>query len=144
MSRSRLLRAFTESRRVIYTNRRKRLPRGMTMGDLAEEHAAAIRALRAGPVDVAGISTGGSIAQQLAADHPELVDRLVLVSTACRLSPHGRALQRRVAARRGPCRRWREPRPTSTCSRDAWRARSAPRRTGAGAAVGGRASRRRG
>jgi pimeloyl-ACP methyl ester carboxylesterase len=46
-----------------------------------------------------GISTGGSIAQQLAADHPDVVDRLVLLSTACRRGPEGRALQRRVAAR---------------------------------------------
>jgi pimeloyl-ACP methyl ester carboxylesterase len=99
MKRSTLLRPFAECRRVIYTNRRKRLPAGMTMADLAEEHAGAIRALRAGPVDVAGISTGGSIAQQLAADHPDVVDRLVLLSAACRLSPRGRALQRRVAAR---------------------------------------------
>jgi pimeloyl-ACP methyl ester carboxylesterase len=42
---------------------------------------------------------GGSIAQQLVADHPELVRRLVLASTACRLGPLGRELQRRVAAR---------------------------------------------
>jgi pimeloyl-ACP methyl ester carboxylesterase len=69
------------------------------MGELAEEHADAIRSLGAGPVDVAGISTGGSIAQQLAADHPDVVDRLVLLSTACRIGPEGRALQRRVAAR---------------------------------------------
>ncbi len=99
MRRSTLLRPFAESRRVIYTNRRKHLRRGMTMADLADEHADAIRALRAGPVDVAGISTGGSIAQQLAADHPDLVARLVLLSTACRLSPDSRILQRRVAAR---------------------------------------------
>jgi pimeloyl-ACP methyl ester carboxylesterase len=99
MKRSRLLRPFATCRRVIYTNRRKQLPRGMTMADLAEEHADAVRALGAGPVDVAGISTGGSIAQQLAADHPGVVERLVLLSTACRLSPQGRALQRRVAAR---------------------------------------------
>jgi pimeloyl-ACP methyl ester carboxylesterase len=44
------------------------------------------------------MSTGGSIAQQIAADHPDVVRRLVLVSTACRLSPEGRELQARVAA----------------------------------------------
>ena len=69
------------------------------MADLAEEHADAIRSLGAGPVDVAGISTGGSIAQQLAADHPDVVDRLVILSAACRLGPEGRTMQRRVAAR---------------------------------------------
>ena len=46
---------------------------------------------------IEGISTGGSIAQQFAIDHPELVRRVVLAATACRLSPHGREVQRRFA-----------------------------------------------
>ena len=94
-----LLMPFAARRRVMFVNRRNGLPRGMSMAELADEHADAIRSLGAGPVDVAGISTGGSIAQQLAADHPDVVDRLVLLSTACRLGPEGRTLQRRVAAR---------------------------------------------
>jgi pimeloyl-ACP methyl ester carboxylesterase len=94
-----LLKPFAQRHRVLFVNRRAGLPRGMSMDELADEHADAIRALGAGPVPVAGISTGGSIAQQLAADHPDVVDRLVLLSTACRLGPEGRILQRRVAAR---------------------------------------------
>jgi pimeloyl-ACP methyl ester carboxylesterase len=86
-------------RRLVLLNRRSGLPRGLTMGELAAEHAAAIRDGLPCPVDVGGISTGGSVAQQLAADHPDLVRRLVLASTACRLGPAGRELQRRVAAR---------------------------------------------
>jgi pimeloyl-ACP methyl ester carboxylesterase len=87
------------ARRLFVFNRRPGLPRGMTMAELAAEHADALRAIGAGPVDVIGTSTGGSIAQQLAADHPGVVRRLVLVSSACRLSPYSRALQARVAAR---------------------------------------------
>ena len=94
-----LLQPFATCRRVVFVNRRQGLPRGMSMADLAEEHADAIRSLGAGPVDVAGISTGGSIAQQLAADHPDVVDRLVILCAACRLGPEGRTMQRRVAAR---------------------------------------------
>jgi pimeloyl-ACP methyl ester carboxylesterase len=94
-----LLAPFATRRRVLFVNRRRGLPRGMSMAELASEHADAIRSLDAGPVDVAGLSTGGSIAQQLAADHPDVVDRLVLLCSACRLGPEGRALQRRVAAR---------------------------------------------
>jgi pimeloyl-ACP methyl ester carboxylesterase len=94
-----LLRPFAKRRRVMFTNRRSGLPRGMSMAELAAEHAEAIRSALGAPVDVAGISTGGSIAQQLAADHPDIVNRLVLLSTACRLGPQGRILQRRVAAR---------------------------------------------
>ncbi len=94
-----LLKPFAKRRRVVFVNRRPGLPRGMSMADLAEEHADAISSLGVGPVDVAGISTGGSIVQQLAADHPDVVSRLVLLCTACRLGPEGRTLQRRVAAR---------------------------------------------
>ena len=94
-----MLRPFAKRRRVMFINRRGGLPRRMSMAELAAEHAEAIRSALGAPVDVAGISTGGSIAQQLAADHPDTVNRLVLLSTACRLGPEGRILQRRVAAR---------------------------------------------
>ena len=87
-----------DRRRFVLVNRRPGLPRGMTMADIAAEHADAIRAL-GDRVDVMGTSTGGSIAQQLAADHPDVVGRLFLLSTACRLGPEGKVLQRRVAAR---------------------------------------------
>jgi pimeloyl-ACP methyl ester carboxylesterase len=85
-------------RRLIVLNRRPGLPAGVTMRDLAAEYAEAIRAQLSPPVDLLGNSTGGSIAQQLAADHPGTVGRLVLLSTACRLGPLGRDLQGRVAA----------------------------------------------
>ncbi len=91
--------SLASSRRIVVFNRRPHLPRGMTIAELAGEHAVAIREGLGSPVDVVGASTGGSIAQQLAADHPDVVGRLVLISTACRLGTTGRDLQRRVAAR---------------------------------------------
>jgi pimeloyl-ACP methyl ester carboxylesterase len=91
--------ALAGTHRLVALNRRPGLPRGMTMAQMAAEHADALRDGFDGPVDVIGTSTGGSIAQQLAADHPEVVRRLVLVSTACRLRPEARWFQRRVAAR---------------------------------------------
>jgi pimeloyl-ACP methyl ester carboxylesterase len=94
-----MVKPFAQRRRVLFVNRRRGLPRGMSMAEIAAEHADAIRSLDAGPVEVAGISTGGSIVQQLAADHPDVVDRLLLLCTACRLGPEGKRLQRRVAAR---------------------------------------------
>jgi pimeloyl-ACP methyl ester carboxylesterase len=90
---------LADRRRLVLVNRRPGLPRGMTMAEVAAEHADAIRAGLGGRVDVMGTSTGGTIAQQLAADHPDVVGRLFLLSTACRLGPEGRKLQRRVAAR---------------------------------------------
>lgn len=86
-------------REVFYVNRRPGLPRGMTMAALAAEHAQSLREAFDGPVDVLGASTGGSIAQQLAAEHPDVVRRLVLVSTGCRLGPAAKVVQRQVAVR---------------------------------------------
>lgn len=85
--------------RVTVVNRRPNLPPGITFAQIAAEHADAIRDGLGGRADVIGISTGGSIAQQLAADHPDVVDRLVLASTGCRLEGSVKAMQRRVAAR---------------------------------------------
>jgi 3-oxoadipate enol-lactonase len=50
------------------------------MGDLLQE-------LKIGPAHVAGISMGGTIAQQIALDFPKMVHKLVLVSTFAILRP---------------------------------------------------------
>ena len=91
------LRALAHTRRIYVTNRRPGLPRDMTMTRFGDEYAQAIEQGFTGPVDVVGASTGGSIAAQLAADHPDVVRRLVLVSAACRLGPVGREDQARIA-----------------------------------------------
>jgi pimeloyl-ACP methyl ester carboxylesterase len=88
---------LARSRRLVMLNRRAGLPGGMTIAELAGEHADALRDAFADPVDLVGTSTGGSSAAQLSADHGELVRRLVLISAACRLGPTGRALQAQVA-----------------------------------------------
>jgi hypothetical protein len=74
---------------VYAVNRKPGLTAGSSIGDLAGHYAEAIAREFPGPVCVWGISTGGSIAQQFAIDHPQLVRRLVLAATACRLSPMG-------------------------------------------------------
>jgi pimeloyl-ACP methyl ester carboxylesterase len=61
----------------------------MSMAELADEHADAIRSLGDGPIEVVGVSTGGSIAEQVAADHSDVVDRLLLLSTGCPRGPEG-------------------------------------------------------
>ena len=84
-------------------NRRAGLAPGTSIADLADDYAAHIGSEFGGPVDLIGISTGGSIALEFALDHPELVRRLVVYSAAARLGEHGRRLQRRIgrlAARR--------------------------------------------
>jgi pimeloyl-ACP methyl ester carboxylesterase len=67
------------------------------MGILAQDYARVLREHFTAPVDVMGVSTGATIAFQLAADHPELVRTLVAVG-AERLSELGRRRQRRFAA----------------------------------------------
>ena len=88
-----LARAFT----VYRVGRRAGLEPGTTMADLANDYAGALEEEFCGPVDVLGISTGGSVALQLAIDNPQLVRRLVVAGAAYRLSEHGREFQRRIA-----------------------------------------------
>ena len=87
--------------------RRPGLPEGCTLSDMGDAYAVMIREEFGGPVDVIGLSTGGSIAQPFAADHPDLVRRLVIHSSAYTLSENARRLQWRVGelAAEG---RWRE------------------------------------
>ena len=67
---------------VYAVNRKPGLAAGSTIEDLAGDYAQAIAQEFSGPVCVEGISTGGSVAQQFAIDHPQLVRRLVLTATA--------------------------------------------------------------
>jgi pimeloyl-ACP methyl ester carboxylesterase len=83
------------------------MPYGYSMADMATDVATTIRQEFGGPVDVIGVSTGGSIVQHLAADHPDVVRRLVIHSSACALSPAARDLQLRVAELASE-RRWTE------------------------------------
>ena len=82
---------FAEHFTVYLANRRVGLEPGATMSDIAADYAGAIEQDIGQPVMLHGTSTGGSVALQLAIEHPGLVQRLVLASAACRLSPLGRA-----------------------------------------------------
>ena len=86
--------------------RKPGLPKGYTLQNMADDYAALIREEFATPVDVIGVSTGGSIAQHFAADHPDLVHRLVIHSSAHTLNDEAKKMQLHVAelARQ---RRWR-------------------------------------
>ena len=85
---------FLEDDYTVYSVLRKRgMPRGYTLTDMATDYAVMIREELGGPVDVIGISTGGSIVQHFAADHPDLVRRLVIHSSAYVLSAPAKQLQ---------------------------------------------------
>jgi 3-oxoadipate enol-lactonase len=60
---------------------------GVKISDLAEDMAQLIRQTKNNRVSIVGISMGGTIALQLTLDHPELVNRLVLINTFASLRP---------------------------------------------------------
>ena len=88
-------------------SRKPGLPNGYTMKDMSDDYAAMIQEEFVGPVDVLGVSTGGSIAQHFAADHPELVRKLIIHSSAHTMNDYARKQALRVGhlARQ---RQWRQ------------------------------------
>ena len=67
---------------VYMFSRRDPLPDGHSIRDMAADQAAALRALGVERASVLGVSQGGMIAQYLAIDHPEQVEKLILAVTA--------------------------------------------------------------
>ena len=61
--------------------------RGWNFRRVAADLAALLRELQTGPAHVVGLSMGGVIAQQFTFEHPDLVRKLVLVSTFAVLRP---------------------------------------------------------
>jgi pimeloyl-ACP methyl ester carboxylesterase len=66
---------------------RSTYPGSSDLAAMAADVAALVAALNCGPVAVAGISMGGTVALHLALDHSALIQRLVLVNTCDRLRP---------------------------------------------------------
>lgn len=85
--------------------RKPGLPEGYTLEDMADDYAAMIREEFHPPLDILGVSTGGSIAQVFAIRHPDLIRRLVIHSSAHTLSESARKLQKRIA-RQAKERNW--------------------------------------
>ena len=79
--------AFTDTFTVYLFDRREDVPEGYSIRDMADDTAAVIRSLGIGSAALFGASQGGMIAQMLAIAYPELVERLILGSTACEISP---------------------------------------------------------
>lgn len=76
--------AFAEEYRVFLFDYRRELPPGFTVREMAGDVASAMRRLGIREAAVLGVSLGGMVAQQLAADEPELVGTLMLGSTLAR------------------------------------------------------------
>jgi pimeloyl-ACP methyl ester carboxylesterase len=79
---------FAREHTLYLVNRKRNLPPSATTADMAADYVRVQHAI--GPARVLGLSAGGLIAQQIALQAPELVERLALVVAAARLSEAGR------------------------------------------------------
>jgi pimeloyl-ACP methyl ester carboxylesterase len=92
-----MYRSLEDDYTIYIVTRKPGLPQGYTMRDIGNDYADMIREEFGGAVDALGVSTGGSIVQHFAADHPESVRRLIIHSSAYVLSDAAREGQMRVA-----------------------------------------------
>lgn len=84
---------------VHYVTRRRNMPEGHTVADMADDYAEAIREDLGGRVDlVVGESYGGMVAQFLAACHGETWRDLAIVVAAAEVSEWGKEVDSRIAA----------------------------------------------
>lgn len=74
-------RVYAKNYRVYIFSRKNHLTEGYTTRDMARDQAEAMKALGIKRAKVMGISQGGMIAQYLAIDYPEFVEKLVLAVT---------------------------------------------------------------
>jgi len=97
------LRGLTNSYKIYIVSRKPGLSPGYSLSDMANDYAVMIKDELGGAADIIGVSTGGTIAQHFAIDHPDLVRRLVLAMTGFRLNAEAKELQMEVAdlARKG-------------------------------------------
>ncbi len=79
-----LYRIFAKDYRVYLFDRRPDVPEGMTVREMAADVAMAMDALGIEKAHVLGVSQGGMIAEYLAIDRPDLVEKLVLAVTLAR------------------------------------------------------------
>ena len=82
-----LYRCLSKDFTVYMFSRPQPLPPNCTTRDMARDISAAMDALNIQRADVVGVSMGGMIAQYLALDYPERVNRLVLTVTCSRPNP---------------------------------------------------------
>lgn len=73
---------FFEKYTVYMFSRKNDMPDGYSIRDMAADQALAMKTLGIEKAYVVGVSQGGMISQYLAADFPELVEKLVLAVTA--------------------------------------------------------------
>jgi pimeloyl-ACP methyl ester carboxylesterase len=92
----RAVKSFLNDYTVYLIGRKPNVPRDYSFTDMAEDYKRMIKREFNVPVDVVGTSTGGQIALYLAANHPEVVRKLVVISAAFRLGEKGVEIERKA------------------------------------------------
>ena len=82
-----MYRMFAKDYTVYAFSRRADIPAGSSTRDMARDLAEVMDALGIAKADVLGVSMGGMIAQHLAIDYPEKVEKLVLAVTCPKPNP---------------------------------------------------------
>lgn len=81
-----MYRKFAKEYRVYAFSRKNRLEEGYTTRDMARDQKNAMEQLGIEKADIVGVSQGGMIAQHMAIDYPEAVNKLVLTVTVPRVN----------------------------------------------------------
>ena len=90
-----MYRDFAREYRVYVFSRKNQMEPGCSTENMAADVKAAMDVLGIEKADMVGVSLGGMIAQQFAADYPETIGKLVLAVTASRANEHlGRMIPR--------------------------------------------------
>lgn len=76
-----MYRILAKDYKVYLFDRRENIGENVTVRDLATDMAAAMDSLNITKADIFGVSQGGMIAQYLAIDRPDLVNKMVLAVT---------------------------------------------------------------
>lgn len=90
MAVSAVYRAFGEEYTVYGFDRRRNMPDHYSVRQMATDTASVMQALGICDADIFGASQGGMIAMCIAIDHPELVHKMVLGSTAAAVDDQGK------------------------------------------------------
>ena len=82
-----MYRRFAKDFTVYAFSRKNKIPAGYTTRDMARDVMVAMKTLGIEKARLFGVSMGGMIAQHVAADYPEMVEKLVLTVTCARPNP---------------------------------------------------------
>ena len=81
-----MYRKFAKDYKVYVFSRAREIKKGYSINDMANDLAKSMKLLNIESADIVGVSQGGMIAMDLAINHSELINKLILVVTSSRPS----------------------------------------------------------